>query len=394
MKFGNVAKSTGENSVTAEQLAKINQYTRKELTADDVYVFPVVMCDNELDRDNDKFTVRALNELAVLFKGKTIICDHNRTNANQCARIFDTEVVKTPSVKTFDGEDLYQLTCMAYMLKNESNAETIANIDAGIYKEVSVGCRVDKVLCSICGNDYYGGKCEHFKGCVYDGKSCYSKLDGAKDAYELSFVAVPAQPGAGVTKWYDGVKTTPENKTKKGSTNNMTYEEAKQFLAKMGVDLDGIAKAKGEIPDLSVILNAVKTKQDEQIASVKAEGSKDTFLTAEAVNAAVGKDMNADDVLSALKTLPEIEEKARCYDEIKTKAIDEAIKNGVKAKGDNFDEQRYRKLFETCSVGEINDWSDDFSNEAKKELHAGGRKSEDETDKSASLSININDYKL
>ncbi len=40
----------------------------------------------------------------------------------------------------------------------------------------------------------------HVKGRTYNGKLCYGELTGAKDAYEWSFVAVPAQREAGVIK--------------------------------------------------------------------------------------------------------------------------------------------------------------------------------------------------
>ena len=44
--------------------------------------------------------------------------------------------------------------------------------------------------------------CKHYWGREYDGKICYFKLENAKDAYELSFVAVPAQVRAGTIKNY------------------------------------------------------------------------------------------------------------------------------------------------------------------------------------------------
>ena len=46
----------------------------------------------------------------------------------------------------------------------------------------------------------YGGECVHKKGQVYGGRQCYGKLCGISDAYEWSFVAVPAQRAAGVIK--------------------------------------------------------------------------------------------------------------------------------------------------------------------------------------------------
>ncbi len=33
-------------------LEKLNQFTRRELSADEVYIFPVTLCDNDIDRDN------------------------------------------------------------------------------------------------------------------------------------------------------------------------------------------------------------------------------------------------------------------------------------------------------------------------------------------------------
>ena len=37
--------------VTAEDLEKINRFTVKALSADEVYSFNVILCDNDVDRD-------------------------------------------------------------------------------------------------------------------------------------------------------------------------------------------------------------------------------------------------------------------------------------------------------------------------------------------------------
>ena len=55
-------------------------------------------------------------------------------------------------------------------------------------------------ICSICGADQAKAYCEHHAGQTYDGQLCVMALDDPKDAYEVSFVAVPAQPEAGVIK--------------------------------------------------------------------------------------------------------------------------------------------------------------------------------------------------
>ena len=64
--------------------------------------------------------------------------------------------------------------------------------------QVSVGCSAAKRSCSICGKD--AGLCEHESGKYYGGKLCYAVLSDITDAYEWSFVAVPAQRAAGVVK--------------------------------------------------------------------------------------------------------------------------------------------------------------------------------------------------
>lgn len=185
-----------------EELEAINAFAKTALAADEVYTFSVVLCDNEIDRDHERFTERTLAELRDLFVGKTGICDHDWRTANQKARIYRAELVTDPARQTGTGVPYCYLKAYAYMLRTESNDELIAEIEGGIKKEVSVGCSVSRMLCSICGEEL--GNCGHVKGETYDGRPCYAELDGAVDAYEWSFVAVPAQRSAGVTKRFGG----------------------------------------------------------------------------------------------------------------------------------------------------------------------------------------------
>lgn len=74
--------------VTDKEMELINAYSRRKLTKDEVYVFGVVLCDNDIDRDNERFTVESLFKLEKLFVGKTGIFDHSPTAKNQTARIL------------------------------------------------------------------------------------------------------------------------------------------------------------------------------------------------------------------------------------------------------------------------------------------------------------------
>ena len=196
MTQGIILKSVATN----EDLAKIQQFSRRELLPEEIYVFNVDLCNNDVDRDFEKFSVETLKQMAELFVGKTGIFDHSMKSADQTARIFDAFVEKVNGKKTADGEDFYSLKAKAYMLNNEENKSLIDSIEAGIKKEVSVSCSVDKAYCSICHTDRKRAACEHRKGKMYGDRLCFNILTDATDAYEFSFVAVPAQREAGVTK--------------------------------------------------------------------------------------------------------------------------------------------------------------------------------------------------
>ena len=188
-----------ENEVSREDLALINALAQKELKPEEVYTFSVRLCDNEVDREWERFPRETLEKLAGLFVGKSGIFDHNWSAAGQAARIYKTEVVEEEGL-TAAGDKACYLKGWAYMLRTGGNAELIAQIQGGIKKEVSVGCSVEKAVCSVCGEAL--GQCRHVKGRTYNGKLCWGELVGAKDAYEWSFVAVPAQRKAGVMKGF------------------------------------------------------------------------------------------------------------------------------------------------------------------------------------------------
>ena len=185
-------------------LEQLNRFTKRTHTLDEVYLFDLILCDNEIDRDGDCFSEAALKSLEERFVGVTGIFDHNPKSGNQTARIFRTELCADPERKTKTGAPYLCLRANAYMVRTDGNADLIREIDAGIKKEVSISCAVGKKVCSVCGNNRLQKPCTHLKGRTYAGTKCYNILDDVTDAYEWSFVAVPAQRHAGVTKTLGG----------------------------------------------------------------------------------------------------------------------------------------------------------------------------------------------
>lgn len=216
-------------------LAQINRFTRREFKAEELYTFPVALCDNEMDRDGERFTTGALETLAGLFVGKTGIFDHCAKAENQTARIYSCRVELDKSRRTSYGEPYARLVAQAYLPKTEQNAGLISELDGGIKKEVSVGCAVAKVTCSVCGADLKSGSCGHIRGERYDGVLCCAVLDEPTDAYEWSFVAVPAQREAGVLKQFQNRGAEELLKTLREADGEVTLsgEEKARLLEKL-----------------------------------------------------------------------------------------------------------------------------------------------------------------
>lgn len=175
------------------QLELVNRQSRSPMKAEDVYVFGVRLCDDQVDRDYERFDGQCLSALGQMFVGKPGIVDHNWSAEKQAARIFETQVVAENGVNW--------LKAWAYIPRTGREG-LIGDIESGIRKEVSISCSMGRKECSICGGEI--GCCGHVPGRSYEGEICVGILKEPRDAYEFSFVAVPAQPKAGVVKHWKG----------------------------------------------------------------------------------------------------------------------------------------------------------------------------------------------
>jgi hypothetical protein len=217
------AGSTGQMFVpTDEQLAKINQFTARPVTADEVACFTTMSCNDILDRDLDRFTTDAVKQFAKLPGsrspiGKSFMVSHDTTKL-PVGRIFDAGNKKMVNEEAGDGSMANFLTNEVFIPRLDSNKDFIGNMEFGVYWAVSVGVMMGAGLCSIGEPHAYNGRwwCSqgHEKGLYYDPKSdekdawgwpepvdstekgavlCTRDLTDPKDFYELSMVYLGAQ---------------------------------------------------------------------------------------------------------------------------------------------------------------------------------------------------------
>lgn len=174
----------------AEDMALINRQSQRELAAEEVFLFRMAACDDQVDRDGERFTRQALETLATLFVGKPVLMDHRWSAQTQTARVY------AAAVEAREGVSRLMLRC--YLLRTAGTEEVVAAIEGGIIRECSVGVSIGRSVCSICGAE--AGSCGHRRGQRCGEQTCHFTLEDPQDAYEVSFVAVPAQREAGIVK--------------------------------------------------------------------------------------------------------------------------------------------------------------------------------------------------
>ncbi|MED1954874.1 hypothetical protein [Brevibacillus centrosporus] len=245
-------------SVSESDLQIINTMTRREFKADELYVFPVLCCDSRLDRDQDRFTKDALDQMATLAKGVTGIFDHSWSALGQTARTFKAEV------RQAQDDNEFELLAWAYMPINEKTQPIIDAIDAGILKEVSVGFAYSGLQCSVCKQSYFGSDCMHIRGREYDGQKCFTWITGVKEWYEWSFVAVPAQPRAGVEKSFRDKQEDEKLKSLEGGNE---VEKLHEYLKSLGLEVKDDDHALSIVKEWKENADAVKGVADELAAT-------------------------------------------------------------------------------------------------------------------------------
>lgn len=150
---------------------------------------------------------------------------------------------------------------------------------------------------------------------------------------------------------------------------------------------------KENIIDTTYITNTSKLNESKEIPYISI--TKDMYeKTFGKVNISAEELLNyaKNGILVGEKTI----KKAESYDKIVENAINDAIKNGVRAKGESFNSDRWKKILNQLDYNEICDQSNEWSNEAKEVLKAGKRISNptNELNKKDSNSVNPDDYDI
>ena len=87
-----------KSAPTAVDMGLINAQSIRELKAEEVFLFRIAACDNQVDRDFECFSDAALEALSKLFVGRTVLSDHRWSSSGQMARVYAAAVEKESGV--------------------------------------------------------------------------------------------------------------------------------------------------------------------------------------------------------------------------------------------------------------------------------------------------------
>lgn len=124
------------------------------------------------------------------------------------------------------------------------------------------------------------------------------------------------------------------------------------------------------------------------------------FISKEDSANILGAELDADQVLKYAKAGMEMDHeadaKAKAYDKLVNSAIDDAIKSGIRAKGDKFNDAKWKKLLGSLDYDEIIDQKNEWEAEAKLVLRAGKRVSQmgNPDTRAYDSAVNLDDFKL
>lgn len=422
---------------TPEQLERINKFTARELTAEEVYVFPNMMIDDQVTAYSSKLHPNLLRKFVKdANKGVGLLMNHNsrslpvgRSFGADIREEFDEEYGYTHSVYGQFYIDLGRQT-----ESGMSTDDIVKGIDAGTIFDTSIGFNATQWNCTICNHDIRDYiNCSHFPGEKYEVKgedgvyrtdTCYVMAgeDGDGELLENSLVYSGAcnratiknnfSRGGGVSGETKGSKlhlvenfkniplnaTITQYYTKDGSvlfTDTADRTDGAEYLKQRSESEVEYAKIEAMFSQVGVEITENLTA-DELTAKVKeafsAKDSQVKTLTADLESvrgelATATTDLEAEKQLSATKdqaieeltrTNEELTEKAELANTYRQDLTNQALELGVRAQGNAFNSKMYEKFLGTLSVAEIKEVIQGFDAEVNTRF-SGARVSDGST---------------
>jgi len=419
---------------TEEQLAKINKLAKRTLSADEVFAFSGKSAGDMLIPN--RYTRISKELLQVMAddakKGVSFMLNHNWSSWGGIQGI--------PYGKVFDGEikasteidEAVELHLSKYIFRDDEVTDGISanalikKIETGILSDTSISFSTDTMVCSICGMNYFGGKCSHYRGVKYemaDGTTKTCTVTAMPPSiiipynnnalYEESIVWDGAYPGAMVSQAKDGdiielptgnfavlgdkeelpdntaflnkyhngniltmVKKSDHKKVhnlggidegRKEGVKKLMNEKLQKMLKDFGMSVEDTEKL--TVDDASEILNQLAEKWDNKVEEIKAS-VEPVMAQLDSTEEFLSKE-TVKEKLGTELTADNVLNLAKEGQEYRKQLIDDTIAMGVRAMGNEFKAETWKVTLSTMESSAIKDIMANFETQAKNAIPAG-----------------------
>jgi len=292
-----------------KEFGHIKPLVSEDTTPEQLYIFSLRMCNNEVDADNDKLSDAFLRQFAEYINNNPIplIKDHTWTADGQIGRVYRAEVLSDGENSL--GEPYTYVLGYAYVA---ANSDIVPRIKLGLLSEVSVGFDGSGYTCSVCGASVksHDSQCPegHTFGGINDDKPVYRNVNQCLSALECSFVPVPAQEGAEI-----------QSKSKEGRRVKKS-----EFLKILGLKSK---KAEDEVTEVAVdeapAIDEEETKAEETPTEEETKAEEETPAEEETKAEETPDEEEDDPEVTIADLATAIVELKQAVDELKAAKIDD-----------------------------------------------------------------------
>jgi hypothetical protein len=292
---------------TPEQLAKINRFTRRPFTADELYIGQLRLANNAIDRDTERFSEGILQAFAATAIRKTLLMDHDKWESSKSAigKFFDVETEKlAPDIaaeqtgETFrlppDITEVMFLSPWFYIPKAGIDEKQLVKIDAGVFDFASIGFRAEALV--PVSDDM--------------GATLFYEYRGKGEMTEGSLVYLGAQHGAGVKSAVSEHDGNP-NKGGKISMKSLVTKLMKAFNTVFSEDEEKL------FDEIKALLDGKDTEITAHKTAITGLEAKVTELTPLAADGKAYRDGLIADYVAAKAKLNECPETPEAQGELK-----------------------------------------------------------------------------
>ena len=162
---------------------EVNAFALRPLAAEELAVFTLDLCHNQVDRHFSRFPDEELDVINAMTPGRPLMERHDLRGSLPRGTFFRSAVHREGEKKTVRPE--------VYVLRTRENEDFILNIEGGVYRETSIGFSFELPECSICGKDLR--TCDHVPGRSYGDAQCHYIMRNVLEVIEGSVVPSGSQ---------------------------------------------------------------------------------------------------------------------------------------------------------------------------------------------------------